>query len=100
MEEYKVEIKGYSADNISRIIANEILAKIDIDKLKNEVKNRVITELKGDIVNSQQVQNAINNSIEKAEKNVDARINKAINTKISEIESISLENLSFKIGKE
>ena len=100
MEEYKVEIKGYSADNISRIIANEILAKIDIDKLKNEVKNRVITELKGDIVNSQQVQNAINNSIEKAETNVDARINKAINTKISEIESISLENLSFKIGKE
>ena len=100
MEEYKVEIKGYSADNISRIIANEILAKIDIDKLKNEVKNRVITELKGDIVNSQQVQNAINNSIEKAETDVDARINKAINTKISEIESISLENLSFKIGKE
>ena len=95
MEGYKVLIEGYSAENITNEIARIVIKSMDLDKLKNEVRNRIVRELKDDIVNSNQIKNAVDNSIAKIDKLVGNRVNEAATKKINEINGIVIN--SFKL---
>lgn len=95
MEGYKVLIEGYDADAITNRIVDKIINTMDLDKLKNEVRNKIVQELKGDIINSKGVQQAIKISFDKVDKIASGRVNEAVTKKIDEINNINVG--SFKL---
>jgi putative cell wall-binding protein len=95
MEGYKVLIEGYDADAITNRIVDKIISTMDLVKLKNEVRNKIVQELKGDILNSKEVMQAIQSSFDKVDKIASGRVNEAVTKKIEEINNINVG--SFKL---
>lgn len=92
---YTFKIEGWDADHITNMVVSEIVNSINIDQFKNEIKNKLVKELKGDIVNSKEVCEAIKTSTDKADKIIDSRVNQAVNDKIMQIQNIDIG--SFKL---
>lgn len=98
MDGYRVLIEGYDANVITNRIVDRIINSLDVDKLKNEVRNKIVKELKGDILNSKEVNAAIQTSFDKVDKIASGRVNEAVTKKINEINNINVG--SFKLTME
>jgi len=85
-----VKIEGWNAGYIVDMVVSEIVNSINIEQFKNEVKNKLIKELKSDIINSKEVNDAIKASTDKVDKIIDSRINQAVNEKIKQIQNIDI----------
>ena len=97
MKDYEVLIKGYNADTITDRIAQAIIDELDLDKLKNEVRNKITKELKNDIISSADVQKAIQSTMDRVSTNATDRVQQAVSKKIAEINSINLSSLTLQI---
>jgi len=92
---YTFKIEGWDADHITNMVVAEIVNSFNIDQFKNEVKNKLVKELKGDIVNGKEVCEAIKTSTDKVDKIIDSRVNQAINDKIKQIQNIDIGNFQL-----
>ena len=63
MTGYNINVQGVEANHLTDLIVQEVLRELDMDKLKAEVRNKIVKEIKGDILNSAEVQKAISNAV-------------------------------------
>jgi hypothetical protein len=99
MSNCRVNIDGFDADYIVDIIVSKVIQTLDLDKIKNEVKNVIAKELKNDIVTNERVQSAIQTAINSANVVAANRVQEAADKKIKEINSIDFSNLKLTITK-
>lgn len=100
-EQYQVQIQGSDAtiitervvDQLVRLLMEETFSK---EQFVNEIKNKVINDLKYEMTHNAAIQETIDEAIANAGVSIENRINAAINDKISEIEAINLS--SFQIS--
>lgn len=90
-----ISIEGYDCEIITDAVANAIVKKINIEKLINEVSTKVSEDIKEEILNNTDTKRKIKKSIDKVDKIVSNRINKAVSDKIEEINNTTIG--SFKV---
>lgn len=92
-----IRVDNFDSSRIEKLVVLEILNSIDIEQFKREIKNKLVKELKGDIVNSKEVTESISTAIEKVNKITDTRINQAVSKKIEEIQNIDFGKFELKL---
>jgi len=85
--ELNIGIDDY--EKISKQIAKDVIDKIGISQLRNEVVNMICKEIKAEIMGDKETQLRIEDIFKRCEKSIDDRIHNSITKK--------LNNLDFQI---